>query len=55
MDVVLHHVKEEEGEMFPSARELFEKSELAEFGRAALDFKNKAAVAKNMRRSSLTS
>jgi hemerythrin superfamily protein len=28
MDVVLHHVKEEEGEMFPCARELFDKGEL---------------------------
>jgi hemerythrin superfamily protein len=28
MDVVLHHVKEEESEMFPTARELFAKDEL---------------------------
>jgi hemerythrin superfamily protein len=39
MDIVLHHVKEEEGEMFPNARELFEKDELIEFGRQAQEYK----------------
>jgi hemerythrin superfamily protein len=35
IDLVLHHVKEEEGELFPSTRELFEKAELVEMGRRA--------------------
>lgn len=35
MDVVLHHVKEEEGEMFPAAKELFEKDELVRMGEEA--------------------
>jgi hemerythrin superfamily protein len=39
MDLVLHHVKEEEGEMFPSARELFDKNELMAFGQEALQYK----------------
>jgi hemerythrin superfamily protein len=39
IDVVLHHVKEEEGQMFPTARELFEKDELADMGQQALQYK----------------
>jgi hemerythrin superfamily protein len=39
MDLVLHHVKEEEGQMFPTARELFEKDELANLGQQALRYK----------------
>lgn len=42
MDAVLHHVKEEENEMFPSAREMFEKEELAELGRRAMEVKQAA-------------
>jgi hemerythrin superfamily protein len=32
MDLVVHHAKEEEKEMFKAARELFEKDELRELG-----------------------
>lgn len=39
MDIVLHHVEEEEGEMFPTARELFDKNELLAFGREAEQYK----------------
>lgn len=40
MDAVLHHVKEEEGEMFPTARELFEKDELTQMGSEAKSYKS---------------
>jgi DNA-binding ferritin-like protein (Dps family) len=39
MDVVLHHVKEEEGRMFPAAREIFEKDELSAMGEQARQLK----------------
>ena len=39
MDVVLHHVKEEEGEMFPTARELFEKDELVAMAQQAEQYR----------------
>jgi hemerythrin superfamily protein len=39
MDVVLHHVKEEEGEMFPNVRELFGKDELVALGDEAQQYK----------------
>jgi hemerythrin superfamily protein len=44
MDTVLHHVKEEEGEMFPNARNMFEKDELAEMGRRAAEVEVKATA-----------
>jgi hemerythrin superfamily protein len=33
MEAVEHHVSEEEGEMFPKVRDVFEESELAQLGK----------------------
>jgi len=39
MDLVLHHVKEEEREMFPAAKELFERDELLRLGEEAQGYR----------------
>jgi hemerythrin superfamily protein len=39
MDLVLHHVKEEEGQMFPAARQLFEKDELVAMAQEAESYR----------------
>jgi hemerythrin superfamily protein len=41
MENVQHHVKEEEGELFPKAREVFEKEELVEMGRRFMEMKGR--------------
>jgi hemerythrin superfamily protein len=41
-ELVLHHVKEEEGELFPMARELFEPEELNRIGDRIVAAKEKA-------------
>lgn len=41
-ELVLHHVKEEEGELFPMARELFEPDELNRIGDRIVAAKEKA-------------
>jgi len=41
-ELVLHHVKEEEGELFPMAREMFEPEELAQIGERIVKAKKKA-------------
>lgn len=44
IEAVRHHVKEEEREMFPAARELFEKEELAELGERFVEAKRSAGM-----------
>ncbi len=41
IESVRHHIKEEEREMFPMARELFEKAELAEMGERFVEAKRR--------------
>ncbi|MBV8151852.1 MAG: hemerythrin domain-containing protein [Candidatus Eremiobacteraeota bacterium] len=41
---VRHHIKEEEGEMFRTVRELFEKDELAEMGQRFAEGKRRAGL-----------
>jgi len=43
-ELVLHHVKEEEGELFPMAREMFEPDELAQIGERIVKAKKKAGA-----------
>lgn len=43
-ELVLHHVKEEEGELFPMAREIFEPEELAQIGERIVKAKEKAGA-----------
>ncbi len=43
-ELVLHHVKEEEGELFPMARELFEPEELNKIGDRIVAAKEKAGA-----------
>jgi hemerythrin-like domain-containing protein len=41
IESVRHHIKEEEREMFPMARELFEREELAEMGERFMEAKRR--------------
>jgi hemerythrin superfamily protein len=43
-ELVLHHVKEEEGELFPMAREIFEPEELNQIGDRIVAAKEKAGA-----------
>ena len=43
-DDVKHHVKEEEHEMFPIVKELFEKEELVEMGKRFMEMKRRAGM-----------
>ena len=43
-EMVMHHVKEEEGELFPMARELFEPEELNKIGDRIVAAKEKAGA-----------
>lgn len=42
-ELVMHHVKEEEGELFPMAREIFEPDELKNIGERIVEAKEKAS------------
>jgi hemerythrin superfamily protein len=44
MDLVLHHVREEEGELFPTVRELFERNELLEMAQLARGMREQAGA-----------
>ena len=46
MENVVHHVKEEERELFPKVRDLFEKQELVEMGKQFAEMKRRAGMAK---------
>lgn len=43
-ELVLHHVKEEEGELFPMAREIFEAGELDRIGERIVEAKEEAST-----------
>lgn len=43
-ELVLHHVKEEEGELFPMAREIFEAGELDRIGECIVEAKEEASA-----------
>jgi hemerythrin superfamily protein len=43
-ELVMHHVKEEEGELFPMAREIFEPEELNQIGDRIVAAKEKAGA-----------
>lgn len=43
-ELVLHHVKEEEGELFPMAREIFEPGELDKIGARIVEAKEEAGA-----------
>jgi hypothetical protein len=44
IESVRHHIKEEEREMFPTARKLFQKDELAQLGQQFLEAKRRAGM-----------
>jgi hemerythrin superfamily protein len=46
MENVVHHVKEEEGSLFPKVRDLFDKEELVEMGKRFAETKRRAGTAK---------
>ena len=41
-----HHIEEEEGEMFPQARQVFERSELQELGERMKERKDELMAAR---------